>query len=102
MPRTSSMIFHLQELYSEQSKIVRYAISEKLFRMRMTEESVNEHVLKMINYIKQLKALNFSMDGKLSINLILQSSSNSFSQFIMNKIECTLVGLPKMLNVVET
>ena len=76
MPRTSSMIFHLQELYSEQSKIVRYAISEKLFRMRMTEESVNEHVVKMIDYIKQLKALKFSMDGKLSIDLILQSLSN--------------------------
>ncbi|ESR45811.1 hypothetical protein CICLE_v10003960mg, partial [Citrus x clementina] len=61
MPNASSMILHLQELYGEQSRTVRYEISKKLFRMRMTEGSVNEHVLKMIDYIdlaELLKMLN--------------------------------------------
>ncbi|XP_015381952.2 uncharacterized protein LOC107175103 [Citrus sinensis] len=74
--------------------------------MRMTEGSVNEHVLKMIDYIEQLEALNFSMDGELAIDLILQSLPDSFSQFIMNfnmnKMECSLAELLKMLNTAET
>ncbi|KAK9218281.1 hypothetical protein WN943_006918 [Citrus x changshan-huyou] len=106
MPNASSMILHLQELYGEQSRTVRYEISKKLFRMRMTEGSVNEHVLKMIDYIEQLEALNFSMDGELAIDLILQSLPDSFSQFIMNfnmnKMECSLAELLKMLNTAET
>ena len=106
MPNASSMILHLQELYGEQSRTVRYEISKKLFRMRMTEGSVNEHVLKMIDYIEQLEALNFTMDGELPIDLILQSLPNSFSQFIMNfnmnKMECSLAELLKMLNTAET
>ncbi|KAK9174631.1 hypothetical protein WN944_029668 [Citrus x changshan-huyou] len=72
----------------------------------MTEGSVNEHVLKMIDYIEQLEALNFSMDRELAIDLILQSLPDSFSQFIMNfnmnKMECSLVELLKMLNTAET
>ncbi|KAK9225841.1 hypothetical protein WN943_010886 [Citrus x changshan-huyou] len=106
MPDASSMIVHLQELYGEQSRTIRYEISKKLFRMRMTEGSVNEYVLKMIDYIEQLEALNFSMDGELAIDLILQSLPDSFSQFIMNfninKMECSLAELLKMLNTTET
>ncbi|KAH9750809.1 Integrase catalytic domain-containing protein [Citrus sinensis] len=106
MPDASSMILHLQELYGEQSRTIRYEISKKLFRMRMTEGSVNDHVLKMIDYIEQLEALNFSMDGELAIDLILQSLPDSFSQFIMNfnmnKMECSLAELLKMLNTAET
>ncbi|KAL9451423.1 hypothetical protein AB3S75_013062 [Citrus x aurantiifolia] len=60
----------------------------------------------MIDYIEQLEALNFSMDGELAIDLILQSLPDSFSQFIMNfnmnKMECSLAELLKMLNTAET
>ncbi|KAK9208921.1 hypothetical protein WN944_001282 [Citrus x changshan-huyou] len=81
-------------------------ISKKLFRMRTTEGLVNEHVLKMIDYIEQLEALNFSIDGELAIDLILQSLLDSFSQLIMNfnmnKMECSLAELLKMLNTAET
>ncbi|ESR64806.1 hypothetical protein CICLE_v10010288mg, partial [Citrus x clementina] len=79
MPNPSSMILHLQELYGEQSRTVRYDISKKLFRMRTTERLVNEHVLKMIDYIEQLEAFNFSIDGELAIDLILQSLPDSLS-----------------------
>ncbi|KAH9752839.1 hypothetical protein KPL71_014867 [Citrus sinensis] len=46
------------------------------------------------------------MDGELAIDLILQSLPDSFSQFIMNfnmnKMECSLAELLKMLNTAET
>jgi hypothetical protein len=45
---------------------------------------VNTHVLKMIGYIKKLNQLGFVMDHKLSVDLVLQSLSQNFSQFIMN------------------
>ena len=69
----------------------------------MTEDtSVQMHVLKMIDLITHLGQLGFSMDGELSQNLILQSLSNSFSQFIinyhMNKLN---ISLPELLNMLK-
>ena len=66
------MIVNLQELYGEHSRTVRYEISKKLFKAKMTEGiDVGDHVLKMINLIGQLEVLNFYMDAKLQIDLVL-------------------------------
>ena len=66
-----TMILRLKELFSMQSRIERYEMSKELFRCRMAEGSlVREHVLKMINLIERLGALDFAMDGELSIDLV--------------------------------
>ena len=70
----------------------------------MTEgTSVQMHVLKMIDLITRLGQLGFAMDDKLSQNLILQSLSDFFSQFVinyhMNKLN---ISLPELLNMLKT
>ena len=58
-------------------------------------------MLKMINLIEKLARLDFLMDHELSVDLVLQSLSLSYSQFIinfnMNKLEATLPELVNML-----
>ena len=99
-----SILFNLKELYGEQSRTARYEISKQLFYVWMTEgTSVQTHVLKMIDLITHLGQLDFAMDGKLSQDLILQSLSDFFSQFVinyhMNKLN---ISLPKLLNILKT
>jgi hypothetical protein len=57
----------------------------------------------MIGYIEKLDQLGFVIDHKLSVDLVLQSLLQSFSQFIMNyrmnKLDSTL---PKLLNMLKT
>lgn len=61
------MLLHLQELYGEQNRTVRYEISKQPFQSRMTEGTIVEtHVLKMINLNDRLGQLRFVMNGELS------------------------------------
>ena len=59
----------------------------------------------MIEWIERLAVLEFKMDKDLSIDLILQSLSDSFSQFIINfhinKIDVSLAELLNMLKIAE-
>ena len=103
-PKT--ILTHLKELFGEQSRTERYEISKKIFRNRMSEgASVQTHVLRMIEWIERLAVLGFKMDKDLSIDLILQSLPDSYSQFIinfnMNKIDVTLAELLNMLKTAE-
>ena len=101
-----SIILHLEELYKQNARNERYEVSKKLFRTRMAEGTqVGPHVLKMIGYIEKLATLGFMMDFELSIDLILQSLPDSFSQFVMNfnmnNMERTLSQLMNMLKTAE-
>ena len=101
-----SVLLHLKELFGEQSRTERYEISKSLFKAHMAEgSSVQTHVLKMIEWIERLDALGFSLNKELSVDIILQSLPESFSQFIvnfnMNKIQATLAELLNMLKTAE-
>ena len=65
--------------------------------------SIQDHNIIVINLIIRLGQLSFLMDGELSQDLILQSLSESFSQFIvnyhMNKLN---TSLPELLNILKT
>ncbi|KAL2506872.1 Retrotransposon protein [Abeliophyllum distichum] len=81
-------------------------LHEGLYRGVMVKgSSVSAHVLKTIDYIDKLNQLSFTMDHKLSVDLVIQFIPNNFLQFIvnfnMNKIQCTLLGLLNMLKTVE-
>ena len=53
-----------------------------------------QHGLKMYGYIERLARLGYVMDVELSIDLILQSLSNSYASFVlnyqMNKVTTTI------------
>jgi hypothetical protein len=101
---SSSIMLRLKELYAEPDRAARYEISKELFGAKMKEgESVQIHVLKMIDSIERLGQLGFVMDHELSIDLVLQSLPPSYAQFVlnfnMNKLEVTL---PELLNMLRT
>ena len=102
-----TIILHLRELFDEQARTERYEISKQLFRSKMMEgTSVATHGLKILGLIEKLGSLGFVMDHELSVDLILQSLPDSFSQFVMNyqmnKIETTLPELINLLKTAET
>ncbi|KAJ8769201.1 hypothetical protein K2173_000976 [Erythroxylum novogranatense] len=77
-----------------------------LFQCRMASgTSVEIHVLQMIGYIEKLGQLGYDLNLELSIDLVLQSLTSRFSQFIMNfhmnKKEMSLAELLNMLKTAE-
>ncbi|KAJ8511698.1 hypothetical protein OPV22_002132 [Ensete ventricosum] len=102
-----SIILHLCQLFEKQGRTQRYEISKKLFQARMIEgTSVENHVLKMIEWIEKLTGLGIVLEDNLCVDLILQPLPDSFSYFIMNfnmsKFEVTLPELLNMLREAES
>ncbi|KAJ8758881.1 hypothetical protein K2173_002660 [Erythroxylum novogranatense] len=100
------MFLHLQELFGAQSRVERFETARALFQCRMAPgTSVEIHVLQMIGYIEKLGQLGYDLNLELSIDLVLQSLTSSFSQFIMNfhmnKKEMSLAELLNMLKTAE-
>ena len=100
------ILLHLKELFGELPRTERFDTSKSLFRSKMVEGSSSvQHVLKMNTLIEKLGNLGAVMDHELSIDLILQSLPDSYSQFVMNfhmnKIDCTIPELINMLKTVE-
>jgi len=99
-----TMIMHLKKLFDEANGIERYETCKELFHYKMIVGFlVNTCVLKIIGYIEKLGQLGFVMDHELSVDLVLQSLFQSFSQFIMNyhmnKLDSTL---PKLFSMFKT
>ncbi|KAJ8466414.1 hypothetical protein OPV22_028966 [Ensete ventricosum] len=69
----------------------------------MTEgTSVENHVLKMIEYIEKLTGLGIVLEDNMCVDLILQYLPNSFSYFIMNfNMSKFKVTLPELLNMLR-
>ncbi|KAG8637988.1 hypothetical protein MANES_15G181190v8 [Manihot esculenta] len=66
-----SIIFHMKEMFKEHN----------LIRCKTVEgTSVVQHGLKMNGYIERLGTLGFLMDHEISVDLILQSSLDSYTQ----------------------
>ena len=99
-----AMLLHLMQFFVERSRPKRYEISKSLFRTQMAESSyVQAHVLKMIEWIKRLTMLGVELPIEMSMDLILQSLPDSFSQFIVNfNMKKIQASLSKLLNMVTT
>ncbi|KAK8705009.1 hypothetical protein V6N13_048620 [Hibiscus sabdariffa] len=73
----------------------------------MSEGSpVGAHVIKMMGYIQTLEKLGFALNDELAVDVVLQSLSDSFNQFVlnfnMNEINKTLPQLLGMLRTAES
>ena len=67
-------VVHLMKLYQGQVGQERFDVSKALFQCKMEERNlVGAHVLKMIEYIENLKRLGFPLSQNLAIDLVLQS-----------------------------
>ncbi|CAA0806714.1 Unknown protein, partial [Striga hermonthica] len=85
LDNATNILLHLQELYGERTRQIRYQISKELFRCHMTAgSSVHDHGLKMIALIERLSSLGVIMDNELYVDLLLQSLPPSFDSFAVN------------------
>ena len=98
-----SIFLHAKELYGEQSRSMRYDLSQKFFHARMAATtSVGDHVLKMIGWIEELANLGFILDNELYTDIILQSLPSSYTQFISNfNMNNLNPSLPELLNILR-
>ena len=76
--------------------------SKRLFNLKIQEgQSVYEHCMIVIKDIEELRKLRLEIQKELQIDLILQSLTSLYSQFIMNfhinKLHCTIFKLINML-----
>ena len=103
---TRQMLAHLQGLFGEQNRTAKYQVCQKLFKAKMRDrQSVQDHCLTMINDLEELEKLSVILDKDFQTDVILQSLSDAFGQFIMNfhmhKMQCTLAELMNMLVTAE-
>ncbi|MDM1786904.1 hypothetical protein, partial [Acinetobacter bereziniae] len=103
---TRQMLAHLQELSGDQCRAAKYQVCQRLFKTKLRDgQPIQDHCLNMIKDLEELEKLGMSMDKELQIDLVLQSLTDSYGQYIvnfhMNKIQCTLAELMNMLVTTE-
>lgn len=100
------MILCLKEMFQVQARQERYETTKALHSCKMAEgTSVSAHVLKMIGYLDHLARLGFPMSQVLAIDMIVNSLSSSYDQFVtnynMNNMKKSVSELHGMLKTAE-
>ncbi|XP_073102195.1 uncharacterized protein [Elaeis guineensis] len=100
------MLAHLQELFGEQNRAAKYQVCQRFFKAKMRDgQSVQDHCLTMIKDLEELEKLGVILDKNFQSDVIFQSLSDAYGQFIMNfhmhKMQCTLAELMNMLVTAE-
>ncbi|GFY95444.1 hypothetical protein Acr_10g0008290 [Actinidia rufa] len=106
MPTTRDMMINLKEMFGEQGRSTRHDVMRNLLNTKMAKGTLDrEHALKMIGFLNELEILGAEIDADSQIDIILQSSPDSFNQFrlnyLMNKNHYTLSELMNELQAVE-
>lgn len=79
------ILITLQELYNENKRVVEYELCVLFFSMILKEIlSSDNHVIKMINGIRQLDVWGVVLPDCVKVNLILQSLPPSYKLLITN------------------
>ncbi|KAL0394428.1 UNVERIFIED_CONTAM: hypothetical protein Slati_4409000 [Sesamum latifolium] len=86
-----------KELYAVPDRHVRYAVTKAFFDARMIERSsIREHGVMMLSLVERLKDLQADFEKEETyVDVILQSLTPSFDQFIINY---NMNGLEKSLH----
>ncbi|KAJ8458195.1 hypothetical protein OPV22_031121 [Ensete ventricosum] len=79
----NSILFHLCQLFEKQGRTQRHEIYKKHFQARMTEgTSVENHVLKMIEWIEKLTGLGIVLEDNLyGYVYLMKYKSKAFEKF---------------------
>ena len=93
-------------MFGEQSRAAKYQVTKRLFKAKMRDgQSVQDHCLTMIKDMEELEKLGVKLDLDLQNDIILQSLTDAYGQFIMNyhmhKLQNSLAELMNMLVTAE-
>jgi hypothetical protein len=79
------MLRQLKEMFQKQAKQERFEVTRAFHACKMEEgQSVSEYVLKMKGYIDQLARLGSPITNEFAQDMILNSLSKGYDQFVMN------------------
>ncbi|KAL0292213.1 UNVERIFIED_CONTAM: hypothetical protein Sangu_2530100 [Sesamum angustifolium] len=91
-----SIMHSMKEFYVVSDRHIRYTVAKAFFGTRMIEGSlVQEHGVVMLSLVEKLKDLQIDFDEETYVDVILQSLTASFDQFIINY---NMNGLEKSLH----
>ncbi|XP_071721438.1 uncharacterized protein [Rutidosis leptorrhynchoides] len=101
------MITQLKEMFLQQARVERFETVRALHACRMDDtQSVSSYVLKMKSLIDRANRLNLNISNELATDLILNSLSKRFDQFVinynMNGMDKSIGELHGMLRTAET
>ena len=99
---TYEILLSLQEMFSDQGKLVRQVVLRTIMSTKMTEGTpVTNHKIHMIALFNEMEILGAEINGETQVNMILETLLDSFNQFKlnynMNKLMMSLLGLIKGL-----
>ncbi|KAI3672479.1 hypothetical protein L6452_38568 [Arctium lappa] len=100
------MISSLKSMFQLQARKERFDAIRALHACKMTESlSVSTHVLRMKGYVDRLTRLGYPLGQELATDMVLNSLSKSYDQFVLNYningLEKTLTELHGMLKTAE-
>lgn len=103
---TLEIIYNLKEMFEDQDRPARQAGMKIVMSTKMAEGTpIQDHVLKMMDFLNKLEVLGVEIDTETHIDVILESLPDSFKNFKlnynMNKTNLTMVELFSQLVAVE-
>ncbi|KAL0406052.1 UNVERIFIED_CONTAM: hypothetical protein Slati_3919100 [Sesamum latifolium] len=79
------IMLHMSQIYAVPDRHIRYTATKAFFGTKMIEgSSVQEHGVKMLSLVENLKDLKANLEKEMYIDVILQSLPPSFDSFIVN------------------
>jgi hypothetical protein len=85
MSLTSDIMHSLKEMFGDQGRAARQDTMRSLLNVMMIEGTpVQDHCLKMIAWLNELKVLGADIDAESQVDMILHSLPESFNQFRQN------------------
>ncbi|XP_077237282.1 uncharacterized protein LOC143878954 [Tasmannia lanceolata] len=106
MASSIDIMYNLMEMFGQQNRSVRKIGIKGLVSTKIMEGTpVRDHVLKMMDYLNELKVLGAMLDGESQVNMVLASLPPSCNDFVMNyymnKLSMTLTELLNHLQSTE-
>ena len=100
------MMMGLKEMFGDQNLAARQVAVRELMNTNMTGGTqVRNHILKIISHLNELEILGVETDGETQVDIIIQSLSESLTQFCvnynMNKHPYSMIELLNKLQSVE-
>ena len=106
MATAYDMMMNLKDMFGEHNRVGRQVAMKALLNTKMAEGTpVQDHVLKMISHLNELKILGAEIDGESQVDIVLMSLPESYKNFHLNysmsKGNYSLAELLKELQAAE-
>ncbi|KAH9769385.1 hypothetical protein KPL71_011979 [Citrus sinensis] len=106
METVTEIMASLHKMFGQNTHFAREAALKRITDTKMEEGTrVRDHVLKMMDYLNEVKIYGVQIDDKTKINMVIESLPDTFKEFkvsyILNNKDMTLIELLHKLHAIE-